>query len=415
MRAYIETYGCMLNVSNEEIMKGILERRGCGITDNPDLADTLILNSCSASRPAEKISEEKISNWKREYPGKEIVFAGCMPYTEYGMSKDLLPESSFVGPNNCRDIAKVVEKTSSGDVVEYLDDRKEKRTGLPRIRRNSLVDICDIKHGFPGGCPLDPLSSGSSTESYMLEDIVDEVKRALDSGCKEIWIAAHNTASYGEDIETSLKDLVDSIVNLPGRFRLRIGTMNVDTAKAKNLMGIYRSDKVYSYIHLPLLSGSDRILDDMGVKYKSQDFVELVDRLKSNIPDINISTDIVLGYPGEKQMDFKRTKEVVKSTEPDSIEINMLNRPNSTEEGKNSLEGQEILDIVSGISSEKNRDIIGKKREVLVVGRGDRGMPKGRDMSYRELVVDSSRRLIGKFVDSEIVDSPYGPVFKPII
>lgn len=416
MKVYLETYGCAANQAHSEVMKGLLSRAGGQVVENEDIADMLILNSCIVKSPTENRIIHRLKEWKEEYPNKEMIIAGCMPQAEYDRTVEFAPHASLVGPNNCRDIAKAVRKTMEGERVEYLDGRREEKLCLPRIRGNDLIDICEIAQGCPGNCSYCQVKfAKGGLKSYDPDKIVKEVSQSLNVGCREVWITAQDTASYGRDIGTSLPELLEKITKLSGNFRVRVGMMNVNTLKPilDELIEVYKSEKIYSFLHLPLQSGSDKILEKMNRKYTVEEWKKVVKRFRKEVPELNLWTDVIVGFPGETGEEFKDTKEVLKDLRPEHTNVSRFGaRPGTEAKEMEQLDtevkksrSEELSELVKKISKEEKGNLVEEKRKVLVLGKGEgKNQWKGRDTSYRPVVLDSKEDLKGKFVTVVVED-----------
>jgi len=394
-------------------MKGILQKGGCDITENEELADVLVLNSCIVKTPTENKIVHKLKRWQEDYPDKKIIVSGCMPQADYSKTVDVVPEASLVGPNNCRDITKAVRKTMEGERVEYLDEKKEDRFCLPRIRENDLIGIVEIAQGCCGNCSYCQVKfAKGELKSYESDSIVDEVKRSLRSGCKEIWLTTQDTASYGTDIGTSLPELLEKIVKVPGKFRVRIGMMNVDTLQPilEELAEVYGSDKIYSFLHLPLQSGSNRILEEMNRRYTVEEFKKVVERFRDSVPELNLWTDIIVGFPSENENDFKRTVETVEEIKPDRVNVSRFGlRPGTRAESLDDKRSEEtkkirsrkLSDLTREIRTDRLKNFVGEDREVLILGKNKR-VWKGKDGTYRNVLVENGKNVKGSFRKVEI-------------
>lgn len=423
MKIYLETYGCAANQAHSEVMRGLLSRAGCDLVENEELADVLILNSCIVKSPTENRIIHRLKELEEKYSEKDLILAGCMPQAEYERAREFAPEASFVGPNNCKDIAKAVRKTAEGGQVEYLEGKREEKLCLPRIRNNKLVDICEIAQGCVGNCSYCQVKDAKGElRSYSPQKILEEVKQSLRTGCKEVWLTAQDTAAYERDIGTDLAELLEQVVKLRGNFRTRIGMMNTNTAKPilGDLIEKYKNEEVYSFLHLPLQSGSDPVLDKMNRKYTVDEFVRIVERFREEIPKLNFWTDIIVGFPGEDEEDYEKSKEVLKELKPDTVNVSRFGaRPGTEAKEMNQIpsdvkkgRSKEISKLVEEISRERKEEILGTTRKILVTEKGNKpNQWKGRDETYRTVLVKSGEDLLGKFVSVKIVDSEEGNLY----
>ena len=218
---FMETYGCSANQLHSEVMLGVLKRGGCEIVRNPEIADVLIINTCIVKDPTEKKMIYRIQNLKKNYPDKKIIIAGCMPMGEYDVLKKIAPGASLLGPNNCLDVLKCVKKTVEGNVVEYLDRRKEAKLCKPKIRFNDFIDIVEISQGCLGHCTYCIVKNAKGElKSYPPEEIIKDIEMSLNTGCKEIWLTSQDCGCYGKDIGVTLTDLLRGIdkINVPAPY-----------------------------------------------------------------------------------------------------------------------------------------------------------------------------------------------------
>ncbi|MFP4045809.1 MAG: tRNA (N(6)-L-threonylcarbamoyladenosine(37)-C(2))-methylthiotransferase [Candidatus Aenigmatarchaeota archaeon] len=417
MKFYLETYGCAANRAHGEVMKGLLLRSGCEMTERIEAADVLILNSCIVKSATENRILHRLEEWQNEYPDKKIIVAGCMPQAEYGRTKEFAPDASLVGPHNCEDITKAVRKISEGKQVEFLDERREAKLCLPRVRDNKYVDICEVAQGCLGDCSYCQVKfAKGNLKSYEPNQILKEIRQSRNNGCKEIWITAQDTAAYGRDIGTNLPELLEQIINLPGRFRVRAGMMNVDTIRPilDELIDVYKSDKIYSFLHLPLQSGSDRILKKMRRKYSVEEWKEVASRFREEIPDLNLWTDVIVGFPGETKEEYEKTKELLEDVRPDYFNVSRFTaRPGTDAKEMDQLttevkkkRSEELSEMVRRISHESKKSFVGREREILVTEKTNRGNQyKGRDESYRPVIVSAGKEARGDFFKVEMTDA----------
>ncbi len=405
MTAYLKTYGCWTNYLNSEVISGFLKRVGCDVTSNEEMADVLILNSCIRGDVCGEIAD-KLKEWNKNHPDKKIILAGCMPCFEYKMASELVPEASLLGPNNCRDVPKTVKKTMDGSRVEFLGNRTEDKFRVPRVCKNSNVFICEINQGLPDCVHVNQDENKTPFVSYQPQDIIEEIKRNFKSGSKEIWISAGDTASYGKDIGTSLPKLLEKIVNISGKLRVRVGPLKVDTVRPilDDVLEIYGSEKIYSSVCMPLVSGSDKILRKMNMDYTSQEFIDVVKRFRERFPDLSLHTEIIVGNEFETPEDFEDTKRVLEEIKPDSTRISEPPEDSkSDDDAEIRSRIKKASQFTEKISLRNKKKIIGKEVEVLVTDNGPgKRLWIGRDPSYRKVLVKDSSCRVGQFKDVKI-------------
>lgn len=413
----METYGCSANRSHSEIMKGLLEKAGCKIVENPELANVLIVNTCIVKDPTEKKMIHRIQYLSDKYPNKKMIVAGCMPMGEYGLVRKIVPGASILGPNNVLDVAECVNKTLNGEIVEYLDYKRETKLLKPRVRFNPYIGITEISQGCLGSCTYCIVKkSRGALRSYPLEEIKRDIELSLKSGCKEIWLTSQDCGCYGMDIGVTLVDLLSEIDKIKGKFKVRIGMMNPNNVLSilDDLVECYKSDKIYKFLHVPVQSGSDKVLRKMNRFYKVKEFKRIIKRFKEVFPNITIWTDIIIGFPGETEKDFKETMDLIEEIRPDFVNVSKFGlRPGTAAENMKQLDSKivkerskKMSELVGKIALEKNKEWIGKECDILVTKRGRRkNQYIGRNSAYKSVLVESKEDLRGRFVRAKIVDA----------
>ena len=321
---YFETYGCTANQNNTEIMKGLVSQAGLEITNNLDIADLLVINTCIVKEPTEKKIERRISDLRRKYTHKPVIVAGCMPEIR---SEKLQDENIYLlGVHNIIFLTKLIRKILEGKYQEseFLNYENEIKLLKPKISKKN-IGITQISEGCSGNCSfcIVRLAKGKLF-SYPQEDIIKNIQNDLNSGAKEIWITSQDNASYGLDSgRQKLPELMGKILELKGKFLIRLGMMNPENVLPilSELIKIYKNKKIKPFLHLPLQSGSDKILKKMNRKYKVKDFLKIIDKFRTEIPCLFLSTDIIAGFPSETEADFNKTLKIIKKIKPGQINV----------------------------------------------------------------------------------------------
>ncbi len=413
MDVYFETYGCSANQSHSEVMKGVLESSGCRVVSNPENGDVLVVNTCIVKDPTEKKMISRIQELKEEYTEKKMIVAGCMPIGEYDLLRDIAPDASFLGPNNCLDISECIRKTKEGKKMEYLDEKRETNLCHPRIRFNPWINIVEISQGCRGNCAYCIVKRcKGDLKSYPLEKIKEDVEKSL-KGCKEIWLTSQDCGCYGLDRDKKLVDLLKRIREIKGKFRVRIGMMNPNhiLPMIEDLKEQYKDEKIYEFLHVPVQSASDRILKKMNRFYKKEDFKKIIKEFRKDLPNITVWTDVIVGFPGETEEDFSETLELIREVRPDFVNVSKFGlRPGTKAEKMEQVDSEtikkrskKISEVVRKISLEKNKEWIGKECEVLITKKGrEKNQYIGRNKAYKSVLVESKKDLRGKFVKVKI-------------
>lgn len=315
---YLESYGCTANQNNAEIMKGIIMQSGLELTNNPEIADLLIINTCIVKSPTENKIKRRISDLQKLK--KPIIISGCMPEVRK------LPDNLFLlGIHHVKDIAKLIKDISENNYSSnYLSKKNEIKLCQPKIPQRNEIGITQISEGCLGNCNycITKLARGNLF-SYPEDRILENIKSDLKS-CREIWLTSQDNAAYGLDQDTNLINLMKKILQLKGRFQVRLGMMNPEKVLPilSELIDIYKDKKMKKFLHLPLQSGSNKILKLMNRKYKVEDFLRIVKKFRQEIPDIFLSTDMIVAYPGEEEKDFQESLEIIKQIKPNILNVN---------------------------------------------------------------------------------------------
>jgi len=422
VRIYYEVYGCAASVADSEIAMGILKERGHVIASRPEEADALIIFTCVVKKQTSDRMLHRIA-LLRGY-GKPLVVAGCIVPGEPERVKMIAPEAIMLHPRAVTRVAEAVELGRS--IVE--EDPGEVKLCHPRVRRNPLVAIIPASEGCSWRlCTFCIVSrTRGSFRSYPVELIECEVRRALREGVKEIWLTSQDMGSYGlESGRSRLPELMLRISGIEGFFFVRVGMMNplyVYPVRSE-LAEAYRAAKIFKFLHLPVQSGSDKILRDMRRGYSVEAFKRIVEEVRSRVGELTLSTDIIVGFPTEDEEDFEATIKLIEDVRPDMINISRyFPRPGTPAERLKPLDPQ-LVKRRSRVLSEVAREIalrngerwIGWTGPAIVDEIGERGELIARNIAYRPIVVDGgSRDLFGRLVEVEVEAArPYCLIARP--
>jgi MiaB-like tRNA modifying enzyme len=413
MYVYIETYGCAYAQGESEIMAGLLNKAGFLLLNSPEKADIIIINSCYVKHTTEQKILFRIKELKEKYPEKILVVAGCMAEASPHRIKEISEEIHLLGTNYITHIASALKKILKGEKVELIGKRKEIKVCLPKIRRNPVVNIVPIASGCIGSCSYCATKfAKGELFSFPKELIVKEVSLAVKAGCKEIWLTAQDTACYGFDRGETLASLLNEISQLKGKFFVRVGMMHPKNVLliVDELIEAYGSEKIYKFLHLPVQSGSDRILELMKRGYTVKEFVEIVKKFRKEFPQLQLWTDVIVGFPEESEEDFELTKELIKRIKPDYVNISRYSWREGTLATKlreipsdiKKKRSREMAELVREIVREKNEEWLEWQGEALVSEKGKDGWI-ARNFAYKPIVVKTKENLLGKFVKVKIV------------
>lgn len=406
MKIHIITFGCSNNQAESEIMSGLLVKAGYSITNNIKNSDLVIVNTCLVKFPTENRVIKLIKNIIKNHPEKKLIIAGCMPEGDYKTTVSLFPKASLVSTHHITKIVEAVNKTLKRKRIEFLGLKKEIKLGLPRIRKNPVINIVPISSGCNSMCSYCCVRFvKGELFSYPINNIVNEVMQGVKQGCREIWITSQDNSCYGFDINTGLVNLLKEIVKIPGKFYVRIGMMNPKNVLKilPDLIKIYKNKKVFRFLHIPVQSGNDIILKKMNRKYNVKDFKKIINSFKKEIPNITVSTDIIVGFPAETENQFNDSLNLIKWLKPDVLNISRFwPRPETkASKMKNKIHGRItkqrsriLTKLFEKISFEKNKIWNNWKGDVLIDEKVKNGYI-GRNICYKPVFAKKAK--LGEF------------------
>ena len=299
IRIFIKTFGCSHNASDSEYMAGILSSEGYQIVSSLESSDITIINSCTVKSPSQAAFLNTVT--KSKSFNKKVIVGGCVPQAERNIPG--LESCSIVGVSQIDKIDYIVEKTLEGNVVRFLENKTLPSLLLPKIRRNKYIEIIPISQGCLGSCTYCKTKQArGKLISYPIEHIVQACKNAWNNNAKELWITSEDTGVYGRDIGTNLPNLlVEILKEIPSDVMIRIGMANPPyiLENVNSMIKVLNHPNVYSFIHIPVQSGSNAVLDKMLREYTIEEFNFLCDKFIEGVPDITIATDIICGFRTE--------------------------------------------------------------------------------------------------------------------
>lgn len=331
-KVWIEAYGCSASIADSEMIAGLLKSNGHQLVDDVNSSDVNVIVTCSVKDATANRMVYRIKDLTKS--GKPLVVAGCLPKAEPSTVEKLNPKASMLGPHSLEKTIEVVNSALAGSRQIALLDSSTAKVNLPRLRLNPIVSIVEIASGCLSECTFcqTKLAKGR-LRSYRIGDIIRQVKHDLKEGCKEVWLTSTDNGPYGKDLKCNLADLINEVCSIDGDFMVRVGMMNPMYVPfmLEELLEAYRNDKVFKFLHIPVQSGSDRVLRLMKRGHKASVFVDIAKRFREEFKHFTIATDVIVGFPEESEVDFQQTLDLMKEVEPDVVNMSKFSARPGTE------------------------------------------------------------------------------------
>ncbi|MDG6994812.1 MAG: tRNA (N(6)-L-threonylcarbamoyladenosine(37)-C(2))-methylthiotransferase [Nitrososphaerota archaeon] len=397
-KVYLEGHGCSASFADTEILRGIVSEGGYELVDDESCADISILVTCSVKSVTEQRMLSRIKDLSSG--NRKLIVAGCLPKAEPEKIQRLDNNLSLLGPGNLDSILPTIEATLAGEKMVSLSSNKLVKLGLPRSRLNKIVGIVEISSGCLSSCTFCQVKLVKGTVfSYPEDQIVEEARMLVSQGAKEIWLTSTDNAAYGRDTKTTLPSLIRKISSIPGEFMIRVGMMNplLTDSILEELVDCFQQEKVYRFLHLPVQSGSDRILRLMQRGYTIDDFYRTVDVFRRSIPTITLSTDIIVGFPTESETDYMESMALLRKAKPDVVNLSRYGaRPGTKAAAMDSQVSSEVAKsrstemtaFVKKIAREKNEKWVGWEGDVLI-DESVKNAFVGRNYAYKPCVMST--------------------------
>ena len=423
--ALVDTYGCQQNEADSEKLRGMLRRMGYEMTSSEAEADVIVINTCAVREHAEMRvlgNVGALSHTKKAKPSQIIALCGCMMQEE-GMAariKNSYRHVSLVfGPHVLWRFPEFLDRLLRGEkrIFETAPSEGVVAEGLPSARDGSVKAWLPVMYGCNNFCSycIVPYVRGRE-RSRMPEDVLSEARGLVAAGYKDITLLGQNVNSYGKDLSCGVdfSDLIERIDDIPGEFLIRFMTSHPKDAGEKLFSTMARCRKAARHIHLPFQSGSDRILREMNRRYTRDDYLALVDMARSYMPDVVLTSDVIVGFPGETEEDFEGTMDLVRRVGFDALFTFIYSKragtpaatmpdPATREEKQERFD--RLLALQNSISEERHRQYIGTTQRVLIDGE-EEGRLTSRTGGGRLVRIEGAdRQLIGSFRDVKITGS----------
>ena len=416
-----------MNERDTETIRGLLQQEGYGFTDHPEDADLILYNTCCVrENPERKVYGQvgQLQELKAKKPELIIGICGCMPQQqeELPILLERLPHVDlFFGTHNIHRLPELLHRIyATGErVVEILDDGGEPVEGLPALRNNDFKAFVTIMHGCNNFCSycIVPYVRGRE-RSRTPEAILEEIRSLADRGVKEVTLLGQNVNSYGKDLklDVDFADLLELINEVPGIRRIRFTTSHPKDISDKLIRQLGRLEKVCEHLHLPVQAGSNNVLKAMNRRYTREYYLEIVEKVRQEVPGISLTTDIMVGFPGESDADFADTLSLVEKAKFDSAFTFIYSprkgtpateMPDQVPEEVKKERIYQLIELQNKVSLELNQALVGTQVEVLVEGvsKSDSQMLTGKTRTAKTVVFPGNQGLIGELVKVKITEA----------
>ena len=422
--AYVETYGCQQNEADSERLRGLLSESGYAITDTAEGADVVVMNTCAIREHAEQRvfgNLGALTHTKRRHPSQKIFLCGCMAGQEHVVNRiknSYAHVDGVFSTHHLWQFPEILYRVLNGKKRMFYteDEAGSIAEGLPQLRDNTLKAWVSIMYGCNNFCTycIVPYVRGRE-RSRKAEDILAECRDLIANGCKEITLLGQNVNSYGKDLADSIdfSDLLAQIAAFPGEFLIRFMTSHPRDASQKLFDTMASSPKIAKQLHLPFQSGSSRVLKAMNRHYDRETYLQKIDYAKSVMPDLVLTSDVIVGFPGETEEEFEETITLIEKVHYDSlftfifsprIGTPAASMEDTTPKEEKNRRFDRLCAVQNAISEKIHRSYVGKRLRCLVDGT-DKDMLTARTEGGRLVRFAGDPSLIGSFINLEITGS----------
>ncbi len=409
-RVYIETYGCQMNVADTDLIIGLLGRSGYTATDSPDEADVILVNTCAIRDNAEQRVYGRVGELKRyKRPGDVMGIVGCMAQRLGRNLLDRVPHVDFVaGPDGYRMLPELILRAGGGERSAEVGFKSwEHYEDVPTVPSNRVAAFVTVQRGCNYRCTfcVVPMTRGPE-RSRKLADVVREVERVAAGGATEVTLLGQTVNSY-HDGARDFADLLRAVGEVDGIRRVRFTSPHPNDFSHRVIEAMAQVPEVCEHVHLPVQSGSSRVLKRMLRRYTRESYLECVDRLRAAVPDLAITTDIIVGFPGETEDDFLATDSLVREVQFDNAFTFKYSVRDGTpavkirEHVPDELAGERLerlIGTVREVARRKNANLVGSTHEVLVEKEARRGgLLQSRTRANKVVLIEGSAETIGSY------------------
>jgi threonylcarbamoyladenosine tRNA methylthiotransferase CDKAL1 len=402
LRFYLETYGCSLNSADSDIIVSQMARMGASRVALPREADVVIINTCGVKEPTEDRLVYRIEQLSHEHA--PMVVAGCLPKISPERVKRANPRfAAIIGPQSIASIQSIIKRSLSGERgIVHLDADPGSKLSFFEGPSGGAVCTVPICEGCLGHCTYCAIRLARGyIKSYKISDLHGVILRCVHQGYREIRLTAQDVSAFGHDTNEDVVGLLRVLEGIEGKHMFRLGMLNPSLPRDKldGLLDVMQSDRFFKFFHVPLQSGSNRMLRAMGRSYSVADWLSAMKRIRETFPRATIATDVIVGFPGESEDDFQETVDVIDRTAPEIVNISKYGdrpgtpssaSPDKIDTSIKKTRSRRLSEIVVKSSIAANVSWIGWTGRVIATEPGPRGGLVCRNWAYRPIVVHHS-------------------------
>lgn len=407
MKAHIKTYGCTLNQADSRLIEAILKNSNVSIAQDISDADAVIINTCTVKKATEQKILAFIDRLEQGNTGKRIIVTGCMA----GANKDIIrmrsANSLIVPINNIEAIAEAVKTGQNAGKIFH---------GIPSVRKNkerleyfepykSAIAKIPVAEGCLSACNFcETRFARGPLKSFSEKLILNAIKKSIDFGAKEVQLTAQDIGCYGFDKKTNIVELLKKIGSIDGDFKLRLGMMNPEYLDkfAAGITSILNCGKFYKFLHVPIQSGSNRIIREMGRRYEIENIIQHIKNARKTIAGISIETDVIVGYPAETDADFEETLKAIKKIMPNAMNISKFAMRPHAKKWERMIDpeivnerSRELSKIMRFYMYKNNKKYVNKIIDARITEKTEMSM-NGRNEAYKQVIIKGANDdLIG--------------------
>ena len=400
MTIWFEGYGCTANQGETLEMREHANQLGHELATDSTTAETVVLGTCTVIESTQNRMEKRISELMDQ--GKNVIVSGCMATADTKILNSKFPNAPLVSP---------------GD-IDGLGDLIGRGGCKPETLATPFSAILPISSGCLGRCTYcATLKARGRVKSRSVNDIFFKAQYAIDSGSKELLLTSQDNGAFGADTESSLENLLNELSHLDGEFRLRVGMLNpmLVSGRSKEMAEAWGDSRTYKFMHLPIQSGSQKILNSMTRDHTLGEFWEVVEVFRDYYPEMMIITDIITGFPGETDKDHQETVKLLNQLSPDLVNVTRFSPRKGTPASRyKRIDGRivkkrsrELTNLRKELGAKSFKRFVGRQTSILTVENQRSGSTLCRDDNYRPIILKEELPL-GEFHDVKIIDYAYG-------